>query len=1001
MATLGAPPIAEGTPAGARSPADTSDAWWDAGWPYRLRVDAAGSGIVSASVNFSTQFGTLGLNHALLDLRSVRVIPYAGNTPGHPLPYAESHSALLQDGETTAGWSINDAGFVGLDTSRHTQGRSSVRTTVTNTVGGYGYPGVELHPSSITDWNAYEVLIYDVWTEVNASALDQAPDLYWFKLYNACSGSAVTQGGPPLALGRWNRVSVSLNPLDNCWPADGLNLGDITRMEFHTRDNRDGDTSGPNGWWDDGDVLSLWFDNLRLVDQDSGEIRWRSAPGVSRYYIYFDVLTHEGHPPPVLDEALGAATLSGAVSAPEAGGYYHRVAGATTGGLQVWAAPTVEQVLRTMAVPVVSQPLRIAAARGEFEPFQVVIRAPSAQTMSVNVSAFSKGTDALPPPTIHRVDYVNITTAGDAYDRFGPWPDPLWPLDNGGSVSFPANQNQPLWFTAQVPWDAAAGIYRATVSVGSASIPVELEVWDFALPRRIHLLSEWGFDWSDVVETYRGTVGGSVQGCYWTVVDALKQDFINHRLIPKGVAWPAGLNYPGGIEYDCNGHLDADAWGVWDFATLGGKYIHGQDGFNGGYGFPAFLDFGPRSNWPPDSLPYSFCGVSRSGVLGSSQYQAQWKQYLAALDSYIVAAGYDGAGYYHIVNEPQTRADYTIVGQISALTHSAAPHLRQMVSEQVEPEIYNYPGAKIGIWMPTLSNYEPVKSHDRQKNHGEQAWWCYLYGDDPPLPNPILMSHPGMEARITPWLAWAERVDGLLHYSTTDWSTNPWNTPNVTGQDNGDGFLFYPPHKDNTPLATCGENGHRLVPSIRWENLRDGMEDYETLWLLAGGRPVVDQANDADPYVSQLVASRTLFSRVPTDLQAVRAAIARALGGPTASKSAVPGAVAPGGPLTYQLAYTHSGDDATLVVTDSVPALTTVITATGPGAIRVRGQDIAWTVPVSAGSGVTLTIQAVAALAPGSATNTALFSSTQVLSRQASVLVFGTLVALPLAIKER
>ena len=1001
MATLGAPPIAEGTPAGARSPADTSDAWWDAGWPYRLRVDAAGSGIVSASVNFSTQFGTLGLNHALLDLRSVRVIPYAGNTPGHPLPYAESHSALLQDGETTAGWSINDAGFVGLDTSRHTQGRSSVRTTVTNTVGGYGYPGVELHPSSITDWNAYEVLIYDVWTEVNASALDQAPDLYWFKLYNACSGSAVTQGGPPLALGRWNRVSVSLNPLDNCWPADGLNLGDITRMEFHTRDNRDGDTSGPNGWWDDGDVLSLWFDNLRLVDQDGGEIRWRSAPGVSRYHIYFDVLAHEGHPPPVLDDALGAATLSGAVSAPEAGGYYHRVAGATTGGLQAWAAPTVEQVLRTMAVPVVSQPLRIAAARGEFEPFQVVIRAPSAQTMSVNVSAFSKGTDALPPPTIHRVDYVNITTAGDAYDRFGPWPDPLWPLDNGGSVSFPANQNQPLWFTVQVPWDAAAGIYRATVSVGSASIPVELEVWDFALPRRIHLLSEWGFDWSDVVETYRGTVGGSVQGCYWTVVDALKQDFINHRLIPKGVAWPAGLNYPGGIEYDCNGHLDADAWGVWDFATLGGKYIHGQDGFNGGYGFPAFLDFGPRSNWPPDSLPYSFCGVARSGVLGSSQYQAQWKQYLAALDSYIVAAGYDGAGYYHIVNEPQTRADYTIVGQTSALTHSAAPYLRQMVSEQVEPEIYNYPGAKIGIWMPTISNYEPVKSHDRQKNHGEQVWWYYLYGDDPPLPNRILISHPGMESRITPWLAWAERVDGLLHYSTTDWSTNPWNTPNVTGQDNGDGFLFYPPHKDNTPLANCGENGHRLVPSIRWENLRDGMEDYETLWLLAGGRPVVDQANDADPYVSQLVASRTLFSRVPTDLQAVRAAMARALGGPTASKSAVPGAVAPGGPLTYQLAYTHSGDDATLVVTDSVPALTTVITATGPGAIRVRGQDIAWTVPVSAGSGVTLTIQAVAALAPGSATNTALFSSTQVLSRQASVLVFGTRVALPLALKDR
>jgi hypothetical protein len=64
------------------------------------------------------------------------------------------------------------------------------------------------------------------------------------------------------------------------------------------------------------------------------------------------------------------------------------------------------------------------------------------------------------------------------------------------------------------------------------------------------------------------------------------------------------------------------------------------------------------------------------------------------------------------------------------------------------------------------------------------------------------------------------------------------------------------------------------VPSLRWENLRDGMEDYEYLWLLAGGDPQVGLSNPADPYVAQLVASRTLFSRVPTDLIALRAEIA-------------------------------------------------------------------------------------------------------------------------------
>jgi len=1001
---LGITPTPTRTQADVSRPADASDAWWDNGWPYRIRVDVSGSGVVSTTINFTTQLNELGLNHALLDLRSVRVVPYTGGVPGTPVPYAESYSTLLNGGEATTGWNINTYqpadGFVAVDAARYTQGAASLHAVVTNTVGGYGYPGVEFHPFTITDWNAYETLLYDLWPQVNASALDQAPDLYWFKLYDACNGGDVTQGGPPLALDRWNYVSVSLNPLDKCWPADGLNLSNITRMEFHTRDNIDGDTDGPNGWWNDGDALSLWFDNMRLVDQDKGAIRWQTSPGIIKYYIYFDVLTHEGHPQPTLDQGLGAATLTGSVSSPEAGGYYHQITGATAGSLQVWAAPSVEKVLRAMAVPVASQSLRIAAARGEFEPFQIVVKVPSAQTLAVNVSTFSKGGDTIPAPTIHRVDYVNITTAGDHFDRLGLWPDPLWPLNNGESVSFLANQNQPLWFTVQVPWDAAPGIYQATVTVGSASIPVQLEVWNFSLPRQIHLMSEWGFDWSDVVETYRGTVGGSVQSCYWDVVDALKQDFADHRLIPKGVAWPAGLNYPGGVEYDCNGILAPDAWGDWDFATLGGKYIHGEGGFNGGYGFPSFLALGPQDNWPPNSLPSTFCEVSRgSDPVGTLAFQAKWKQYLSALDSYIVSANYDEAAYYHIVNEPQTYDDYTIVGQISALTESAVPHLRQLISEQVEPEMYNYPGAKIDIWMPTISNYEPVKSHDRQKNHGEQVWWYYLYGDDPPLPNPILMSHPGIEARITPWLAWAERVDGLLHYSTTDWNTNPWNTPNVTGQDNGDGFFFYPPHKDNTPLSTCGENGNRLVPSIRWENLRDGMEDYEYLWLLAGGKPQVDVTNAADAYVGQVVASRTLFSHVPTDLDATRAAIALALGGPTASKSVSPSAVNPGGPLTYQLIYTHSGEDATLVATDSVPALTTVITATGPGTVQVNGQAITWTVPVSANLPVTLTIQATATLTPGSAINTATFSSTQVLTRQASVLIYSNQVFLPLVLK--
>jgi hypothetical protein len=280
------------------------------------------------------------------------------------------------------------------------------------------------------------------------------------------------------------------------------------------------------------------------------------------------------------------------------------------------------------------------------------------------------------------------------------------------------------------------------------------------------------------------------------------------------------------------------------------------------------------------------------------------------------------------------------------------------------------------------------------------VWWYYLYGDDPPLPNPILMSHPGIEARLTPWLAWAERVDGLLHYDATDWDPNPWTTPNVTGKDNGDGFFFYPPRQDGSDLDYCGQNGNRLVPSIRWENLRDGMEDYEYLWLLAGGDPEIDVSNTADAYVAQLVASRTRFSHVPTDLEATRAAIALAMGPPTFEQTLDPPAVAPGAALTYTLTYLHQGADATLIATDTVPAITPIVTATGAGLVQVAGQEVYWRVPVSAGLAVSLSIRATAAITPGAALNTVAFAGVPLPDDHMMVLICSQRIFLPLTLKQ-
>lgn len=903
--------------------------WWHSGWSYRIAagVDTAAlpAGVREATaavpIDFTAAFAALGLNGALLDPRSLRVIEVdAAGAPMHEVPHTETYSTLLDDMDAVVipgdwnNWTVGPLGTywtpqtvsahpnesqVTLNTNPAyiTQGTGSAKLHILNMPGGYDYPGTAFNvkhggglngPDGWYNWTGREVLTYDFYPIVNTSAVDQAPDLLSFKLYGAFGSE--TQSGPGTRLAAWNYGWISLNPLNDRLAPD---LSNTTRIDWFTLDNnRSGASNAKSGNFEDGDELTVYFDNLRLVDQQSGQVQWTvgdigllGRPSVRRYDIYFDTLDHGGKLPSALPYFASTYTLpAGRVTADAAesggGSYRLTLGGPGASGLVAWSAPAAEKVIPSTSAPLYTAPLALQAARREFEPFQIVLRAPSGRNVTASIDSFT-GPGTIAGTTIHTVETVNIAQISDYWGRTGPLPDPLMPYDPGTSIALTANQAKALWFTVRVPADAPPGTYASTVHINpgqadEVTIPVTLEVWPFTLPPELHLPSEWGFGWDVLTDDYRAS-GTQILD----LAQIFKTDFVEHRLIPKGVAWPSGLNYPGGIEYDCNGHLDDQPSSIWAFGQLGPKYLHGV-GWNNGVGFPTSLIIGPYQNDAPNSRPPTFCGQDRgTDPPGSAGYNAKWTQYLSALDAYIVAHDYDDQVYYHIVNEPQSYTDYNITAYISQLTHSAAPHLRQMVSEQVEPEIYangTYPGAKISIWLPTITIYEENKSHDRQVNHGEDVWWYFLYGDEPPMANPITLDHPGVDARIAPWLAWQYRVRGLLYYAITDWSPNPWTTPYSNGVENGDGYMLYPPRRDGQPLSGYGANGNRLVPSIRWELLREGMEDYEYLYLVNGGaQPTIGAANAGDAIVSGIAGSRNDFTRVPAELMRARERLARRL----------------------------------------------------------------------------------------------------------------------------
>ena len=710
--------------------AETPAPWWDDDWPYRVPITLSETGIVGASLNFSQLFSQSGLNEALLDLGSIRVIPYQNGIPGEPIPYQETYSTLIFTADsfnmdTFSGepyWSVDDDAILSLDEARFSQGTGSIHSEIHIKESSLIESGFTLNFNDLTpsDWSVYEVLLYDAWPEVNASAIDQAPDLYHFSLEGLKNCLIGEVFSPALMLDHWNKASVSLKPYSNCVSP---NLTDINGLRFLLKTA----TYLPEmGYYEPGDKLQLWLDNFRLVDQDGGgEIRWIAEEIVDRYYVYFDTLNHEGHATAATIQ-LGEADSIAAAGIPEAGGYFNRISGSVPANLNIWRAPPSEKILKTYQPPVSTKPLLIHAAKGEFEPIQIVIRSPIEQNLPVSVSALvhSNGLAKIPANQfqIFRVDYVPISQITDYYGRLTELPDPLYPIRNGQRVVFPGNENQPLWLRVKIPSAAPAGIYSGLITIGTATVPFSVEVWPFSLPEGTGIKSINGVDWDLLMETYGGTIGGIPQACYAELNASIQEAFADYRINP--------------VPHD-------------------------------------------EASLPGDVLRY------------------------------------------------------------------------------------------------TLSNYEISKAQSQQTQSNQRVWWQFTAQDQPPFSNPAVIDRPGVDARILPWLAWMDRINGLFYPNSTDWDGQPWTTPFSNSMSNGDGYLFYPPKDDTLGFDPCIADSNRLVPSIRLELLREGLEDYAYLQILSGGSPSVGVGNPGDSFVKTLAFSETVYNRIPTAIDEVRLDLAR------------------------------------------------------------------------------------------------------------------------------
>ncbi|MFW5867449.1 MAG: hypothetical protein ACOCX2_06505 [Armatimonadota bacterium] len=161
--------------------------------------------------------------------------------------------------------------------------------------------------------------------------------------------------------------------------------------------------------------------------------------------------------------------------------------------------------------------LRIMAAPGEREPISFAVRAlEDQQGMVASIDGFSGEAGVLPEDAMHEGVVRNLTR------KIHPRTDDMLLLpafiEDMRPVDVPANESRWYWFTVDVPEDAEAGVYSATISItssgGEVEIPVELEV----LP--ITLMRPEGVAWGMYDYMHR---------TYSDAPNAIEQKFIDQR----------------------------------------------------------------------------------------------------------------------------------------------------------------------------------------------------------------------------------------------------------------------------------------------------------------------------------------------------------------------------------------------------------------------------------------------------------------------------------------
>lgn len=531
----------------------------------------------------------------------------------------------------------------------------------------------------------------------------------------------------------------------------------------------------------------------------------------------------------------------------------------------LWVVDALTKILPGTLPPVEpTTVLRLAAARGEVEAGQVVVwsEAP-AERLRARASALGSEVGTIPAGAIScrfvgfvPIDKNSPATPANELDPPAPAEVPDVLLADP-VVKLSARRAQPVWVSVEVPRGVAAGLYRGTITIEAddrrGEIPLELTVYDFELPAERHVFVTNWFSTGNIAAAHGLQEGSEAHdemlGRYARNMAAHRQNvfWVSPRLIGVTCERDGTLSLDT-QRFDRTVQTFLDA-GVDGRIELQFVAQHGE----GGWGSTTIAlttitatdrETGERVQLPPEE------------GLGP---------FLAALERHLESKGWLDRAMIHVCDEPAAH-NLASWREASDFVHRWAPRIRRI--DAIESTDFR---DRLEVWVPKLNhlrNWYPF--YDAARRDGYELWFYVCCHPTGRFMNRFLDS-PLIKPRLLHWLPYRYNLAGYLHWGWNHWKGDPFGTP-PPNLPPGDTHVIYP-----------GPDGP--LDSLRWEAERDGLEDYEYLWLLEartrenltalGATEAFDPAARSRSWCRRIVRDFTDYERDPAALQAVREAMAR------------------------------------------------------------------------------------------------------------------------------